>query len=211
MSSTPIGLTTYPPSVAIAPARRVRPVVDAERALYTDVWANVDTYGLHSPGEERVSMFQAMSRAKGGTVLDAGCGAGRGALALELAGFDVTLCDVTDAGLTDEARAVGDFHRVCLWSDLSRLGVFDYVYCADVMEHIPTEYVMLVLHRLLSVTTKGLFLSISLTQDNMGVWVGQHLHRTVQPFTWWRDRLRDIGTLVESRDLIDCGVYLVKR
>lgn len=205
-----VGLVGLAPTVTTA---STQPVTAAERALYDEVWAHVDTYGDYSPGEARLPMFLAMTGATSGRVLDAGCGSGKGALALKAAGFDVTLCDVTDAGLTDDARAL-PFVRVCLWADLSPIayvsGGFEYVYCCDALEHIPTEYTMLVLARLLAIADKGVFLSISLVPDQCGVWVGKHLHQTVQPFTWWRDRLSDLGVLVEARDLIDSGVYLVR-
>jgi len=159
----------------------------------------------------------------GATVLDAGCGAGKGAIALASAGFTVTLCDHTDAGLTPDALAVGPFIQTNLWDDLSPVaylaGVargtepgapFDYAYCCDVLEHIPTPFTMLVVSRLLAVASRGVFLSISLQADNCGALVGEPLHLTVQSFVQWRDQLATLGRLVEARDLMSTGVYYLE-
>jgi SAM-dependent methyltransferase len=183
-----------------------------ERETYESVWGMLPTYGDHAPGEQHLALFQEMAGAASGSVLDAGCGSGKGALALAAAGFDVTLCDITPDGLVDQARRLR-FVNACLWSNLPTVlpASVDYVYCCDVLEHIPTEYSMLVLRRLLDVADRGVFLSIALVPDQFGVWVGKPLHQTVRPFTWWRDRLRDIGELVECRDLLTTGVYFARK
>jgi hypothetical protein len=100
----------------------------------------------------------------------------------------------------------------CLWHDLRGLtvGPFEWVYCTDVLEHIPTAFTMLVVSRLLEVAEEGVFLSVSFVPDQMGVWIGETLHETVQPFTWWRDALNEVGEVVEARDLLGKGAFLVK-
>lgn len=189
-------------------------LVTAERETYEAVWA-LNGYKDYAPGEGYIPQFLDMARpAKGQTVLDAGCGTGKGGLKLAAAGFAVTLCDLTAEGLTDEAEAL-PFTEVSLWHDLHRQlpyrwgGKFDWVYCCDVLEHIPPTFTMLVVHRLLAITRKGLFLSISTRTDDYGAWVGKALHQTVQPFTAWREQLSEVGQLVECRDLLHSGLYLV--
>lgn len=190
-------------------------LVTKERELYETAWA-MPAYSEYAPGEGLVPVFQAMSGAKARqTVLDAGCGSGKGALALKAAGFDVRMCDLTDAGLVDEAKAL-PFKPACLWSPLKpQLGyqslgnAVDWVYCCDVMEHIPQAFTMLVVSRLLEVAKRGVFLSISLQQDQFGAWIGQSLHQTVKDFVWWKEQLSAVGTVGECRDFIGSGVYLV--
>jgi hypothetical protein len=46
--------------------------------------------------------------------------------------------------------------------------------------------------------------------DGHGVWVGKHLHQTVQSFTAWRDQLNEVGRVVDARDLCVAGVYCVE-
>jgi SAM-dependent methyltransferase len=187
-------------------------LIALERSKYADVWTSVSAYGERSPGEQMLPVFESMRRDGGGpaTVLDAGCGAGRGALALHRAGHTVTCCDTTDAGLAEAAR-IFPFVTVNLWDDLrDRLPVHDYVYCCDVLEHIPLPFTMLVVARLLEVARHGVFLSISTIPDQFGAWAGTSLHLSVQPFVEWRDQLNAVGRVVEARDLLIAGAYLVE-
>ncbi len=183
------------------------------------MWA-IPAYNDNSPGEAFAPLFLEMARidpttTRMRTVLDAGCGGGKGALALAAMGFRVAMIDFTDAGLTPEAKAL-PFTEAALWEDLSIRGGYrfggkaDYVYCCDVLEHVPTEFTMLVVRRLLDVARQGVFLSICLTEDNFGIWVGKPLHNTVRPFTWWRDNLQVLGNVVECRDLLDVGLFYVE-
>jgi 2-polyprenyl-3-methyl-5-hydroxy-6-metoxy-1,4-benzoquinol methylase len=191
-------------------------VAESERGVYESVWRDIDRYGDHSPGVTYVPFLLEMARPEtGATVLDAGCGSGKGALALAEAGLQVTLCDLTPEGLAPEAQEL-PFTAAILWQPLRHIqprgvgGRFDFAYCCDVLEHIPTEYTMLVIARLLAEVRAGVFLSIALVPDSFGVFVGQPLHQTVREFTWWRDRIAELGTLVECRDLGTTGLYYVR-
>jgi len=198
----------------------------SETALYEQVWSAIDTYGSHSPGEQVAAIFADLVREQrnvttfdGIMVLDAGCGSGKGAVALHAMGFTVRLCDLTNLGLTPEAKAL-PFTEASLTGDLSHVVrafghpsriTADYVYCCDVLEHIPTQFTMLAINQMLRVSRYGLFLSISLVPDVNGIWVGEALHKTVQPFAWWRDNLKELGTVLEARDLLDSALFLVAR
>lgn len=190
-------------------------LVATERATYEAAWA-LEAYGAHSPGQTYLPLFLDMAQpAMHHSILDAGCGSGKGALALQAAGFtELRLCDLTSAGLLPIAQAL-PFYDTCLWDDLrTRVGYLhggrvDWVYCCDVLEHIPTPFTMLVVSRLLEVARRGVFLSIALNPDVFGAWVGKPLHQTVQGFVAWRDQLAAIGVVKEARDLLHCGVYLV--
>lgn len=193
-------------------------LISQERATYDEVWSSLDRYGAHAPGETMLPIFLACVGSHRGTVLDAGCGSGKGALALQAAGFEVVLCDVSDAGLVPEA-SVFPFHRACLWQDLAPIarGVghpnrtrFDYVYCCDVLEHVPTQFTMAAVEQLLRVSLRGVFLSISLVPDSFGAWLGTALHQTVQPYTWWLESFRSLTTVLESRDLLHTGIFYLE-
>lgn len=181
-----------------------------ERELYASVWGALPRYAQHNPGEHHVDLFCRLTGAKpGATVLDAGCGTGLGGVALQRAGFTVTLCDLTDAGLHADAAQL-PFQAACLWRSLDRLYVADYVYCCDVLEHIPEALTMLVVRRLLDVAQRGVFLTISTVPDHFGIWMGEPLHKTVQPFIWWRDMLSEVGTVTEAIDCVNYGAFLVE-
>lgn len=186
-------------------------ITQTERETYENAWA-LPAYAEHSPGEQWLPLFLSMTQTHMRTsVLDAGCGAGKGALALKAAEFDrVTLCDLTDTGLLPEAKAL-PFYQRPLWDDVRKaVGPHDWVYCCDVLEHIPPPFTMLVVSRLLEVARRGVFLSISLMPDSFGAWVGKPLHQSVQTFVQWREQLATLGELVEARDLLHTGVYLVR-
>lgn len=195
-------------------------VQQKERELYEEVW-QAPAYSVHAPGEDFIEMFmdiagvvpEATYRL---TVLDAGTGTGRGALALRKRGFNVTMTDLTPDGLTAEAQEL-PFFRSCIWDDLSLVapyrfgGQYDYVYCTDVMEHLPTQYVMLAVMRLLAIARHGVFFNIALAHETWGTFAGEEtLHKSVFAFTWWRDNLATVAKLVECRDLIKSGVYFVR-
>jgi SAM-dependent methyltransferase len=185
-------------------------LLSAQRDLYQGIWS-LPSYGINSPGEKHVEMFCEMTGTQmRGSVLDAGCGSGKAAVALAAKGFDVTLCDLTPDGLIEAARDL-PFYEACLWHNLKRaIGFKDWVFCCDVLEHVPQEFTMLTIARLLEVARRGVFLSIDFQPDDFGVWMGQPLHQTVQPFLWWKARLAEMGHLRECRDLIACGVFLVE-
>lgn len=186
-------------------------VETVERDKYTEVWGGISTYGNHAPGEQWAPAFVEMTRdTMRRSVLDAGCGSGKGALALKALGFPVTLCDLTGDGLVEEAQSL-PFHQICLWGNIKRqVGFHDWVYCTDVMEHLPTEMVMLVVSRLLEVARRGVFFSITFVPDHFGSFIGTPLHQTVQPFVWWKSRLQELGELAEARDLLESGLFLVR-
>lgn len=190
-----------------------------EKGRYDEVWS-IPGYAQHAPGERWASLFTSIAGSPT-TVLDAGCGSGKGASALQQLGWHVALMDLTRSGLVPEVSELPFFEQ-SMWQSLLPLPYlahltnpqftplqFDWVYCTDVMEHIPTALTMLTVHRLREVAHKGLFFSISLTPDLFGVWVGHPLHATVQSFTWWRDMLGEVGSVVEARDLLTTGIYVL--
>jgi 2-polyprenyl-3-methyl-5-hydroxy-6-metoxy-1,4-benzoquinol methylase len=186
-------------------------LLDTERATYETVWSSVEGYAQHSPGEQYLPLFLQVAQPPA-KVLDAATGSGKGALALQAAGFQVWTCDLTEAGLVDDARDL-PFASQCLWhsfADKFAWREFDWVYCTDVLEHIPPQFTMLAIDQMLRVAKEGLFLTVSLVPDSFGVWAGKSLHQTVQPFTWWKDSLKELGTVVEARDLISNAVFVVK-
>ena len=183
-------------------------VAEKERDKYERMWG-ADSYHDHSPGKRWVVVFEELAKPKEReTLIDLGCGAGEGSAELQKLGLDVAGVDLDDFR-DDKAPP---FRAMPLWNDWSFPGRFaraDYGYCCDVMEHIPPEYVMLVLERMRQ-NCQSLFLCISHMPDQSGKIIGETLHLTVQPFEWWRDRLADIGEVVHARDMILESIYYVK-
>lgn len=189
-------------------------ILQDEAALYSLAW-NMGGYGEFSPGERYAEIFSELVP-RPATVLDAGCGSGKGAAALLTKGFQVEACDLTLDGLEveDLPSRILLWDKVCLWHDLTRIWEperFDWAYCCDVMEHIEPQFTMLVVQNLLNIVQRGVFFSISLVPDQFGYFAGEPLHKTVRDFGWWKASLSELGQVTDARDLGNTGTYLVQK
>jgi hypothetical protein len=187
-------------------------LAENEREKYTELWRDIPEYRDHSPGLDNVQRFlDVLSPRRGDTLIDIGCGTGAAGLEFRQHGLCIHWLDITTAGLLPEVSRKS-FVQAPLWSSWTnqfKHGL-DYGFCCDVMEHIPPEYSMLVIDRILSVCRTTWF-QIALTPDKFGEVIGQPLHLTVRPFIWWRDHLASIGKVVEARDLCGVAMFVVKR
>ncbi len=165
---------------------------EQEREKYADVW-QIPQYHDFSHGEFHSEMFMEITGATPGeSVIDFGCGTGKGGKALKKRGLKPTYLDLVRVG------NLRPFREQSLWQPIH--GLWDYGLCCDVLEHLPCEFTMLAVSNMLK-AVGGLFLSICFEDESFSEMVGKPLHLTVRPFTWWRDNLREIGELVEARDL----------
>jgi 2-polyprenyl-3-methyl-5-hydroxy-6-metoxy-1,4-benzoquinol methylase len=188
-------------------------LIDRERVTYEEAW-ELPLYAENSPAAKYLDIFCGLAPAPA-SVLDAGCGAGRGAVALLERGYEVTGCDLTGSALPDPPPF--PFFQAILWNDLLEAtgrghgSEFDWVFCCDVLEHLPQQFTMLAVEQMLRVSTQGVFLTIATQPDVFGVWLGKTFHQTVQHFSWWRDSLRELGEVTEARDMIYDALFVVRR
>lgn len=171
-----------------------------ERAKYERIWRK-DSYRAYSPGEQAIPIFAQLVR-KRGSLLDIGCGTGRAGAALRDRGYDVTLMDFAANAPEPDLP----FINQNLWTAWPHGRRWDYGYCCDVMEHIPPKKVDAVLRNIFEHCGR-VFFSIHFGEDNLGKLIGHPLHLTVQPFTWWRDKLREYREVKDARDLIGVGTF----
>jgi hypothetical protein len=183
-------------------------LVETERAKYAELWSGVPEYRAYSPGVENVQRFMDVMEPKAGsTILDVGCGTGVAGLMFEKHGLRPRWIDITSAGLHPDIP-LHRFTCVPLWSEW--FGAYDYGFCCDVMEHIPTEYTMLVVDRIIAACDTTWF-QISLVPDQFGAVIGQPLHLTVKPFKWWLERMRLAGNVIDARDLCGQALFVVQK
>jgi SAM-dependent methyltransferase len=209
-----------------------------ETEVYQDVWDTFPAYGERSPGEFLAPVFHGLVVESADptpvkTVLDAGTGSGKGALALSLLGYEVALCDLTPAGLPEGMTDAFPYVTAPLWQDLRPVAdaaathydarahdaedgpnpyhdrQFDYVFCCDVLEHLPEQFTMLAVDQMVRVARRGVFLAVFLMEDHAGHWVGADLHKCVRPYVWWRDALREVGHVLDARDVHGKAVFMV--
>lgn len=185
-------------------------LLEEERAKYEDIWKNVPEYRDHSPGLENVDRFMSVVKPiLGSTIADIGCGTGAAGIQFAKKGLRVHWIDITAAGLLSQVPR-DNFLERCLWTWRQDNWGFDFGFCCDVMEHIPPEFSMLSASNIVRNCYLTWF-QIALVKDNFGEAIGKPLHLTVRPFKWWADSLRQIGQVVDARDLCQQGLYLVRR
>lgn len=177
-------------------------MIEQERDKYQRVWAHPD-YRRWSPGEAIVPVFlERLPWQKEEGLLDLGCGTGRAGKLLHDAGLRVLMID-----LCREAVEVSDipFMEACLWELPAGLHPREWVFCVDVLEHLPPDYIGSTLDDLAALTIKGGLLKIACFEDGCGAMIGEPLHLTVQPALWWLERIK---ARWEIFDVDDDGGYL---
>ena len=179
-----------------------------ERNKYAEIWS-IDQYRkAHSPGLQNVDRFmEIVAPQPGQSLYDVGCGSGSAGLKFAENGLRVTYVDITPAGLEPQVP-MDHFIEAPLWG-LWAQEQHNYAFCCDVMEHIPTEYVMLTLDNILQSCELAWF-QICHLPDEYGKLIGEPLHLTVRPHNWWLVRLATLSEVIDARDLCGSGLYIVK-
>lgn len=183
LPSPDAGFEGFAPEIAVQSG-------NPEALKYGKIWQHPE-YRKIAPGEQLAQVFLAQARPKtGASVIDFGCGTGRGALMLAvLGGLNVTMVDFVRNSLDDDVRAMLDTQAHVLRfvkADLEKpLPVAaEYGFCTDVLEHIPPAKVEAVLNNVLR-AAQHVFFSISTVDDSCGQLIGEPLHLSVHPYPWW--------------------------
>jgi SAM-dependent methyltransferase len=196
--------------ISDAPEVKVENVRPLEKDLYKMMW-DIPEYRHVAPGENIAHEFLAQAKPKAGSsVLDLGCGTGRGGLNLAFFGnMDVTLVDFApnclDADIVPMLKTQSHVLKF-VEADLSQpLPVkAAYGYCTDVMEHIRPHHVDKVLDNCLE-AAQHVFFHISTVDDAMGVLVGHKLHLSVHDYKWWLKKFRDRKCIIHWSKELDGG------
>jgi len=186
----------------------LRPEIDK----YQEIWGH-EAYHRYSPGQENVKRFMEVVHPSSlSRVIDLGCGAGLAGIELrDEFHMMVHWLDIVGHDELNEKVDKRRFIKSALWQDWpSPARIFDWGFCCDVLEHVPTEYTMLSIANILRGCLHA-WLQIAFVPDSMGQLINKPLHLTVQPFTWWRDRIASLGKLTDARDLGQQGLFVVER
>lgn len=172
-----------------------------EKDLYKMMW-NIPAYRKVAPGEQ--AAFEFLRQAKppvGASVIDLGCGTGRGGLNLAVFGsLDVTMVDFAPNCLDEDIVPMLETQKHVMRfveADLSQpLPVqAAYGFCTDVMEHIRPHHVDRVLNNCLA-ACQHVFFQIATEDDVMGTLVGHKLHLSVHPYEWWLNKFKERDCII---------------
>jgi SAM-dependent methyltransferase len=195
----------------------------SEQEKYTLMWSHPE-YRRCVPGAQVAEQFLRIAQPfRGSTVLDFGCGTGEGALLITL---------LSDAIFSNPVRVhMLDFARNCLDEDVrnaltTQAQVLEftqhdltqpvpvtaqYGFCTDVMEHVPPQDVDKVLTNILT-AAQHVFFQISCVDDSCGVLIGETLHLSVHPPTWWKAKFEALKCTLhywnEAKDASWCVGYV---
>lgn len=181
-----------------------------EKEKYQKMWTAFPDYRKCSPGELFAShFFQAFEDQlqPNDHIIDFGCGTGRVTKQFLEKELSVTLVDICSVECLDpEIQLLLSlfpnklrFIEASLWDLPPDLPTANWLYCCDVLEHIPTEKVPQVLQGIASHTLKGGFISICLKDDFFGPQnIQKPLHLTVKPRPWWLEQLAPHWSVVQE-------------
>ena len=197
--------------VGHAPSVRIGP---DEASKYTRMWEH-EVYRAVAPGEDCVEAFLQIAQPHAAaSLIDFGCGTGRGALKLAQSGLRVTALDFAPNCLDAQVRQAIDwklhsieFQQHDLTKPYPRKAI--YGFCTDVLEHIPPDQVNAVLTTVL-LGAQHVFFQISCVEDVCGALIGEPLHLSVHPYAWWLAKLQELDCAITwSQDFTNhCCFYV---
>lgn len=161
----------------------------SERDKYRAMWGK-DEYRRYSPGASLARRFvDACAPKFTQTVVDLGCGTGRGGKMIRrLCGCEIAYVDFAENCLDDDLK-----DKPLLLTDIAdineRLG--DFVYCTDVLEHIPPERLEATMRGILAAAPMA-FLQISTEEDGCGELIGQTLHMNICNAATWLEYMQTL-------------------
>lgn len=180
---------------------------ELEEKKYTEMYEYA-SYSDVSPGKMWSNFFVRIARPKpGDKIIDFGTGTGKGAYTFSHKyGMDVTCVDLAD--FRSEGKDL-PFVKNTIWDKEIVKMECDYAFCLDMMEHVYEEFSMLVVSNILH-TCKYAFFGISFQEEGFGVLIGEKLHVNVKPFKWWRQRMSEMGEIIDCRDMALSGTFYMK-
>lgn len=160
--------------------------------LYRDLMLKAPSYGSTCHGREALPILKRLGVR---SALDVGCGNNEFARTLRRRGVVAwgvdAACPWADA-----------------WCEADRLPFHDnaveWLTCFDVLEHIDAATIPRVLSEFARVARRGWVFSISHAESRTPGPGGEKLHLTVEPESWWRERIVPYATIANEGDYLVC-------
>lgn len=166
-----------------------------EKTKYERMWKD-GRYRNSSPGYKLAKLFFYFAKnSKGDSVTDFGCGTGRAALRFLGHNMQVQLVDITKNALDESIDALChlderiSFIEASVWELPEEVEVTDWIFSADLLEHLPEERIDTAFSAMASRTRKGGMLQIYLEDEPFGELIGERLHLTLKSRQWWIDKV----------------------
>lgn len=171
-----------------------------ETAKYDVIWRGYPSYREYSPWEtgEVVAPFffegfkgEILS---GQTLINFGRATARVAKDFLAKGLNTTLVGISPCSLDEELRSLLfsnqiHFVQACLWKLPESLKSAHWIYCCNVLEHIPEGYIDSVLEAMAKKMRFGGYFSICLQKDLAAKKSNPPLHLTVKKKAWWEEKI----------------------
>ena len=169
------------------------------------MWAH-EFYRLLSPGCKAASLFLETFKKEikpGDSLTDLGCGTGRAALSFFEIDLKVHLVDIADNCLEEKIATLMllspdrlSFTQASLWELPDSVQQSDWIYCVDVLEHLPREKVETALKLLASKTKKGGLIQVFHEEESFGTFIDETLHLTIETQQWWTEKISSCWELL---------------
>jgi 2-polyprenyl-3-methyl-5-hydroxy-6-metoxy-1,4-benzoquinol methylase len=178
-----------------------------EKTKYETVWAQCERYGKNwadkGLGRPYKRPFQQKVQAPA-TVIDFGCGNGTSLTWLWHLGHEPYGIEIAENAIKQHRQRI-EVADLRFHIDMPSA---EWGLCTDVMEHIPTGEVPLVLSNISQKVTKGCLFGIARLPDKDGDALGLELHLTIRDKGWWDPILLTFFRELEEVRYDD-GVYIV--
>jgi len=152
-------------------------------------------YRVTSPALKIKEIFKRAFKPQikdGDRLIDFGCGSGAITPFFLNLGLSVDLIDIANNCLNKEIEALCHitatrFVQASLWNLPDELAPSEWIFCTDVLEHLPESKVALALSEMAKRTLKGGLLQIYLEDEPFGALIEESLHLSVKPHEFWVD------------------------
>ena len=167
-----------------------------EQEKYETMWDMCPRYGKEwtriKHGGTVKNAFLKHAKKRSASVMDFGVGNGTSLEWLESHGYDAKGIDIATNSTTHPKATFGDLRD----PDLT-LPISDYGFCIDVMEHIPTDDVDVVLGNIAKHVRTGVIFLIARDEDKDGPPLDLVLHLTREDRNWWDKKLLQHFSAIE--------------
>jgi len=169
-----------------------------EKRKYQKIW-NHKNYGIVSPGMFFFSLFEKFFEKKikaNDLLTDFGCGSAQLLRKYLSYNLQVQLIDITKNCLGEDAKLLlhlfkesTRFFEASLWNLPKEVKKSQWMICADVLEHIPTEKLEETLAGIAKCHYGGGLFCIAMYEDTYGKAIGQPLHLSIFDEKKWKELL----------------------